>query len=297
MWSGPRAAGASRAASSSSGRLLAVQVLGVQVKVSRIELARCLQPVPVQNRQEPAPQGDQVAAPQLLKHAVDMHRREPKRVPKLRLRDGHLASVSVRKAHRPELHHHLAQELGDPAVSLAPADPDHPRPEYGRIDQRVAPEGVADAWKAPDEIANVLMADEPDLAWRDRAQAVVQGRKVQALQVGDVARDVKGHDLALAGQGHLVAADKALKDEAAPGRAIALTHDVLVGPDGLNLHGQVEEGLPLLGREVGDAFQLADKRVLVGWRGHNGSYSCGGSTRLSRSPARQRSKANDAGSF
>jgi hypothetical protein len=30
------------------------------------------------------------------------------------------------------------------------------------------------------------------------------------LQVGDVARDVEGHDLALAGQGHLVAADKAL---------------------------------------------------------------------------------------
>ena len=112
------------------------------------------------------------------------------------------------------------------------------------------------------------VADEPDLAWRDGAQAVVQGRKVQALQVRDVARDVKGHDLALAGQGHLVAADKALKDKAAPGRAIALAHDVLVGPDGLNLHGQVEKGLPLLGREVGDAFQLAHERVLVGCRGH-----------------------------
>src|SRR5215207_4319575 len=175
--------------------------------------------------------------------------------------------------------------MGDPAVSLAPADPDHPRPEYGRVDQRVAPEGIAAARKAPDEIANVLMSDEPNLAWRDRAQAVVQGRKVQALQVGDVARNVKGHDLALAGQGHLVAADKALEDEAAPGRAVALAHDVLVGPDGLNPHGQVEEGLPLLRREVGDALQLADERMLVGCRGHGSSCGCGGSTRLSRPPA------------
>jgi hypothetical protein len=107
---------------------------------------------------------------------------------------------------------------------------------------------------------------------------------------------VEGHDLSLAGRGHLVAAGEALEEEAAPGRAIALAHDVLVGPDGLNLHGQVEKGLPLLGREVGDAFQLADERVRVGWRGHGGSCGCGGSTRLSQ-PSAPGMKADDGWSF
>ena len=98
---------------------------------------------------------------------------------------------------------------------------------------------------ALEEAVEGLVRDEGHLAGRERAQAVVHGLEVEALEVRDLALDVERHDLALAVLGHLVAAGVALEDQAALGGFVALAHDVLVGPDLPHVHRQVEEGILL----------------------------------------------------
>src|SRR5215210_974822 len=109
-----------------------------------------------------------------------------------------------------------------------------------------------------------LMLDKPHLGRRDRAQAVVQNREVKALQVGDVARDVEAHDLALALTRELIHAGEAFEHEARPRRTIPLAHDILVCPELGYLHRQVREGLALLVSQREDALQLADERTVKG---------------------------------
>ena len=114
------------------------------------------------------------------------------------------------------------------------------------------------------DVAQGLMGDEPHPARGEGADAVVQNLQVQALQVGNVAGDAEGHDLALAVSGDLVDAGKAAQEQAGPGGTIALAHDVLIVLDDRDLHRQVLEGLPLVIGEGEDALQLADERIVVG---------------------------------
>jgi hypothetical protein len=54
--------------------------------------------------------------------------------------------------------------------------------------------------------------------------------------------------------------------------AVALAHDVLVGPEIHDLHRQAQERRPLLIGERGDALHLADERVGSGMKGvHDGA--------------------------
>jgi hypothetical protein len=57
------------------------------------------------------------------------------------------------------------------------------------------------------------MRDEPDRRWHQRAQAVVHRLEIKALQVGNIARDVEGENLASAVVQEFVAADKAVRPE------------------------------------------------------------------------------------
>jgi hypothetical protein len=94
------------------------------------------------------------------------------------------------------------------------------------------------------------------------------------MEVGDLARDVERHDLPLAFGRGLAAADIACDDRAGAHRAVAFAHDVLVGPEIGNLHGQAQErGLLLLG-ERGDALHLADERVVIGMKGVHDGLPC-----------------------
>src|SRR3954447_25030172 len=136
--------------------------------------------------------------------------------------------------------------MGHPPVSLASTQVQYPLPEHRRIDQGLAPERVANTRTAPDKIAKGLVRDEHHLAGGQRTEAVVHHVEVQALQVGNIARDVERKDLALAGFGQLVAISKAVEDQAALGRAVALAHEVLPGTDRLDGPAQLTERVPLV---------------------------------------------------
>jgi hypothetical protein len=100
--------------------------------------------------------------------------------------------------------------------------------EDGGVNERVAPEQVADARMRPDERADSFMWDEGDLARDHCSEAVVHDLQVDALQVGNVARDVERVDLALAAGHDLVTAGEAFKQRAALRRPVLLAYDVLV---------------------------------------------------------------------
>src|SRR3954451_23365865 len=136
-----------------SGCLLA------QVEVCGIELTCLCEPLPVQHRDRAVSQGDQPLAPEVLQGPVHMHGRETQRIPEFSLGERELISITVRQPHGLEAHVELAQEVGHPPVSLAPAQIEDPLPEHRRVDQGVAPERVANTRTAPDKIANGLVRD------------------------------------------------------------------------------------------------------------------------------------------
>ncbi len=61
--------------------------------------------------------------------------------------------------------------MGNAPVSLAPTQVQHPLPEHRRIDQRVAPERIANARTTPDEVANRVMGQKHQLTGSERSQA------------------------------------------------------------------------------------------------------------------------------
>src|SRR5215207_4203148 len=82
---------------------------------------------------------------------------------------------------------------------------------------------------------------------------------MQALEVGNVAGDVKRQDLPLAVVGQLVAAEKPLQEKAARGGTVTLAHDVLAGTKGLDGPADALERVLLVIRENEVGFQFADE--------------------------------------
>lgn len=238
------------------------------MQVDRVELAQRLEPFPIVHGQARPREGDQAGGPHgLLQGAVHMHGGDAERVADLRLGERPRVVVVAAKADRAHAGHHLAEEVGQTAVGLFAPDPEHPLAEDRPIDQRLTPErsgqtGVADA-----EVVENLMLDEPDLAARDRGERVVHGPDVQALEVGDLAGNMEGVNLALACFRHAVAAGIALDQQTRARGAVALADDVLIGADVLHLHGHALERRPLLVREGDDALHLGEERMGVRMQG------------------------------
>jgi hypothetical protein len=147
------------------------------------------------------------------------------------------------------------------AVGFAAAEACHPLPEDRGIDERVAPEDIADARVGADEGPHRLVREERHLARDDRAQAVVHDVEVEALQVGDVARDMEREDLPLAALDDLVAAGEAVEDQAALRRPVLVSDDVLIGLEVPHHHRQGDDGVPLLVGQRRYALELADERM------------------------------------
>ena len=157
-----------------------------------------------------------------------MHRRQAGGIAELGLRNRHLKGLSVYEADRPEAHIDLAQDVRDPGVGIATTDIDDPLPKHRRINERVPPEHVGDAWVRTKEGPNHLMRNERHLAGNDCRQAVIHDLQVQALQVGDVARDVEGQDLASAARKDLVPAGEPFQNRAALRWSVMVTDDISV---------------------------------------------------------------------
>src|SRR4051794_17570951 len=89
--------------------------------------------------------------------------------------------------------------------------------------------------------ARAVSCDERHLARDDRAQAVVHDVEVEALQVGDVARNMEREDLPLAAFDDLVAAGEAFEDQAALRRPVLVPDDVLIGLEVPQHHRQADD--------------------------------------------------------
>src|SRR5829696_3920938 len=138
----------------------------------------------------------------------------PERVAELGLGERHPEGMAVHEADGAELRVQLAEQMRDAGVGFPAAEACHPLPEDRGIDERVAPEEIADARVGADEGPHRLVRDERHLARDDRAQAVVHDVEVNALQVGDVARDMEREDLPLP-PSMTLAAGEAFENQAA----------------------------------------------------------------------------------
>src|SRR5690606_10046295 len=98
-----------------------------------------------------------------------------------------------------------ADHMSQPGHRVATPDIEHPLPEYGRIDQRQPPECLCYVGMAVEEFLEFGMSDEPHGAIGKSGDAAIQRRKVKALQIRQVTRNVDRHVLASTGVGLLVA--------------------------------------------------------------------------------------------
>src|SRR5215207_8149594 len=126
-----------------------------------------------------------------------MHRRDACCVSKLALGHRQLASVVLSKPHSSHPYYQLAEDMGDPAVSLAPADVRDPLPEDRGVDKRLSPEGARDPRIPLAKVTEVLVLNETAPARGKGPDADVQNTQVKALHVGKIASDVERRNLAL----------------------------------------------------------------------------------------------------
>src|SRR5687768_16822555 len=108
------------------------------------------------------------------------------------------------------------------------------------------------------DVSERRMWDAGDLAGCERANGVVHLTQQEAVQVHNVAGNVKRQDLPPAVLQELVAAREALQDCAAMEGAVAVEDDVLVGTDVSGGPEGADERLLLLLREGGEGFNLSD---------------------------------------
>ena len=92
---------------------------------------------------------------------------------------------------------------------------------------------------------------------------LIHDMKVQALQIGNIAGDVKRHDLPPAGRHGGIAAGEAFKDETHDGRAVAFADDVVMRVEHLDGRPQLGERALLRLRRVADGLELAKQRQQV----------------------------------
>jgi hypothetical protein len=135
----------------------------------------------------------------------------------------------------------------------------YPLPNHGGVDQRRAPQRIAQSREGPEERAHGIVLDEADFAGSDRGDADVEHPEVQALDVRYISGDVIRHDLTLAALCRLVGAGNTVQQGEAACRPVALANDVLIRLELRHLHRQSMERGPLVfrEREEGDALDLA----------------------------------------
>src|SRR5215207_3100275 len=117
------------------------------------------------------------------------------------------------------------------------------------------------------EGANRLVRNERHLGGNDCRQAVIHDLQVQALEVGDVAWNMEGHDLASAAGEELVAAGETFEDRAALRRPVLVTDNICVCFKLPHGDRQRCNRLLLVVRNGSDALKLSDQRGEMGFHG------------------------------
>jgi hypothetical protein len=111
------------------------------------------------------------------------------------------------------------------------------------------------------DLAQGTVGHTRDFAGCYRANTIIHLPQKKAVQVCEVAWDVKGRDLASAIGEVVVAASEALQDEAALGGAVTLAHDVLPRSIVSDPRRDLAQHVLLLIGEGTMLFKSADKRM------------------------------------
>ena len=128
----------------------------------------------------------------------------------------------------------LADQMGDLVDGGSAPHRHQPFPMDGPVDEGAQPQYASQMGMLLGDPAQVLMGKLYEPAGRERQDAVIHGLQQEAMEIHEVAWDVKGRDLSLAVQEELVAGHEALCHESALARPVSLPHDVVVR---LNLPG------------------------------------------------------------
>ena len=162
---------------------------------------------------------------QLLDNAVGMHRRDAERLANLLLGQRHFKRTTARSAHNGKAFTQFKDDMGEPAGGRPLPDVDDPLAKYCGIDQRVAPQHFGDVRPCSRQGAQGRVTDETKRGGDQSDQIVVHPVEMQALQIGDFARNMNREDLSLAADCRLRADAKAFDDQTAVRRALTIRHN------------------------------------------------------------------------
>src|SRR5215212_3740730 len=90
------------------------------------------------------------------------------------------------------------------------------------------------------------VSDNLNRAMQKPREVMIHDMQMQALQVRDIARDMDGKNLPLAGVGRFAAAGKALDDQCTLRRPVSLDHDGRLAWKGLDVNRELFDRLSIL---------------------------------------------------
>jgi hypothetical protein len=90
---------------------------------------------------------------------------------------------------------------------------------------------------------------------------MIHDSKMQTLEIGNIAGDMKRHDLALAILQHLITLKKTFEQKPTLEGPISFAHDVLIGAELLHFYRQIADALPFSIRKAADRFQSQDEAI------------------------------------
>ena len=145
-----------------------------------------------------------------------------------------------------------------------------------------APEGFGHPGMVRQQVAQRRVCDVGRAPWRERAQAVVHHREVRRHEIGNVAGQMKGHDLALPGAQDLVAAGQAIEDETTVAGPLTFANQIGILVKRLDAQGKGGDGAPVARRQLGDGFKFAYKPGVIRRRARGHNLLRGGGTPTGR---------------
>ena len=184
--------------------------------------SRPLQPRPFVDRHLSAANHQPIVA-QLLQHPVDVDGGQPGRVAEIELGDREGEAALLRQTDQVHPHVELADDVRQAGEGRPPPDREDLLALDRGIEQGREPQHPREVRLLFGDPANGLVGNEGDPAARQGADIVVETLQQEAVQVGEIARQVDLLDLALALAQILVAREDAFEDERAvrEGRAVA----------------------------------------------------------------------------
>lgn len=198
------------------------------MQITIVKLRKCLELVLVDDLHGAALDVENAVDPELTNNAVGVNARQAHGLAQLFLSQRHREAVAGDMADHAKPLAKLDDQVRQPIVGRALSDIDDPLAEYCRIEQGVAPEDVANRRPGANEVPHRGMSDDGERALGERNQVVIHRRKVEILQIRQIAGNVDREDLPVAVRNGFGANAKAIHDETAFAWPVAVAQHGLV---------------------------------------------------------------------